>query len=186
MINRQQIPENANNVKTINLAKPVLLGVDVSTLAISTTTETFVVRDKFKLDNSQKAEVKISYIDENFEEWFLNKIESPFVGSAIYARKLEKNSTSKPIVEELGGKSKAETLLTELYYAMAAQPSGESGDLLSNGWENIFFIKDVNGILRAVSVRWLGGWELRAKSIEDKDNWFVGFFLIFSHKSFTY
>lgn len=149
-----------------------ILGVIIATFTVSATTEKFVAKDKFKVDTNKKAKVKISFLGDNFKEWFLNKVEDPFSGSTVSGRNLEKNSVDGPILGELGGNEAAETTLMELYAAMAAQPNGESGNLLNNGWANIFYIKDINGTLRAVSVRWYGaGWYVRARSVESPYKW---------------
>jgi hypothetical protein len=72
----------------------------------------------------------------------------------------------------LGGNEAAETTLTEIYATMEAQPNGENGSLLNNGWANIFYIVDINGTLRAVGVRWIGeGWIVIACSVEDLNKW---------------
>ena len=55
---------------------------------------------------------------------------------------------------------------------MEAQPNGENGNLLNNGWANIFYIKDINGTLRAVHVNWLDdGWFVFAHSVEYPNLW---------------
>jgi len=165
----------------INRAKPAVQAVTAflsaiiaATFSVSSTTEKFVAKDKFKVDTERKAKVKISHLGDNFKEWFLGKTENPFAGSTIYGRKLEKNSVDGPILQELGGNEAAETTLTEMYAAMEAQPNGENGDLLNNGWANIFYIKDVNGTLRAVRVRWSDdGWHVHACSVENPLEWFT-------------
>jgi hypothetical protein len=163
-----------NRAKTVVQTVATLLSAVVSTFAVSATTEKFVAKDKFKVDTSRKAKVKISYLGDNFKEWFLGKEEDPFAGSTINGRKLEKSSVDGPILAELGGNEVAETTLTEMYAAMAAQPNGESGNLLNNGWANIFYIKDVNGTLRTVDVHWSGdGWYVRAYSVEDPGEWYA-------------
>jgi len=162
----------ANRIKTVAQAVITLLSAIIATFTVPATTEKFVAKDKFKVDIGEKAKVKISYLGGNFKEWFLGKTEDPFAGSTVYGRKLEKNSVDGPILAELGGNEVAETTLTELYAAMATQPNGESGNLLNNGWANIFYIKDINGMLRAVSVDWHGdGWDVIASSVEDPVRW---------------
>ncbi|MFA5109391.1 MAG: hypothetical protein WC458_02520 [Patescibacteria group bacterium] len=164
-----------NRSKSAVQAVVSILSAIVATFSVSSTTEKFVAKDKFKVDTGKKAKVKISYLGDNFKEWFLGKTEDPFAGSTIYGRKLEKNSVDGPILQELGGNEAAETTLTEIYAAMEAQSNGENGDSLINGWVNIFYIKDVNGTLRAVSVRWGGdGWGVFAGSVGGPDEWLAG------------
>ncbi|MFA5886660.1 MAG: hypothetical protein WC863_02670 [Patescibacteria group bacterium] len=127
----------------INRAEPVvqiitnLLSCFFSTFTVPATTEKFVAKDKFKVDVGEKAKVKIAYLGDNFKDWFLGKIEDPFIGSIIYGRRLGKDSVDGPILEKLGGNEAAEITLTEIYAAMEARPNDESGSL-RNDRANIF------------------------------------------------
>jgi len=165
----------ANRAKTVAQAVITLLSTIVATFTVPATTEKFVAKDKFKVDTGKKAKVRISHLGSNFKDWFLNKIEDPFAGSTISGRKLEKKSVDDQILAELGGNEAAETTLAEMWAAMEAQPNGEDGDLLNNGWANIFYVSDINGTLRAVDVDWLdGGWVVSALSVENPSKWRVG------------
>ena len=165
----------SSRAKSVAQTIAAVLGTIVSTFTVPATTEKFVAKDKLKVDTSKKAAVKISYLGDDFRAWFIGKTEDQFIGSTVYGRKLKKDSVDSPILAELGGNEAAETTLTELYAAMAAQPNGESGNLLNGGWANIFYIKDVNGILRAVDARWsVDGWYLDAISVEDTSRWLAG------------
>ena len=155
----------------------------IGTTTISATTEKFVAKDKFRKDSK---EVKFYGIWNNFTEWFLSgngKIEEPIDEKELRYGKLIKSSVDGPIVEELGGEAKAETTLTELHDLLKKQANGEEGDLLTNGYANIFYVKDTSGVLRAVRVIWRGvGWRVRADSVEYPHDWFVGF-RVFSRNS---
>jgi len=88
-----------------------------------------------------------------------------------------------PIIAELGGNEKAETTLTEVFSLMEKQPNGEEGALLNNGWWNILYVKDQNGVLRTVSVCWLvDGWNVYARSVGDPYGWYDGY-QVFSRNS---
>ena len=147
----------------------------IGTTTISATTEKFVAKDKFRKDSK---EVKFYGIWNNFTEWFLSgngKIEEPIDEKELRYGKLIKSSVDGPIVEELGGEAKAETTLTELHDLLKKQANGEEGDLLTNGYANIFYVKDTSGVLRAVIVGWCdAGWHVDAHSVEDPNVWFVG------------
>ena len=162
----------------------------IGTTTISATTEKFVAKDKFRKDSK---EVKFYGIWNNFTEWFLSgngKIEEPIDEKELRYGKLIKSSVDGPIVEELGGEAKAETTLTELHdllkkqaNGLKKQANGEEGDLLTNGYANIFYVKDTSGVLRAVNVAWFdAGWIVSARSVEYPHDWFVGF-RVFSRNS---
>jgi len=174
--------------KTTETTAPVLGGVVCTSSVIPTAVtkklvaKKFVVKDKFKVDTSKKAKVKISNLGDDFKRWFWGKIEEPFYGSVISGRPLEKNSVDGPIIAELGGHEKAETTIAEIYAMMERQPKGEAGDLMNNGFANIFYARDVDGILRAVLVGYDSrGWGIDARSI-DCSNICDGVRRVFSRK----
>lgn len=165
--------ETAEKAKTEMVV--LIVNTIVSTATIAASIEKFVVKDKFKVDTSRKAKVKISYLGDNFKEWFLEKTEESFAGSTVYGRRLDKGSVDGPILSELGGQEKAETTMAEIYAMMERQANGESGALLNNGWANIFYVRDITGTLRAVSVCWDGlGWRVVAGSVADPCEWYAG------------
>jgi hypothetical protein len=164
-----------NRVKSVAQAVVIILSEIIATVTIPATTEKFVAKDKFKVDTGRKAKVKISYIGDNFKSWFMGKTEEPFAGSTVYGRKLNKGSVDGPILAELGGQEKAETTLSELFAMMERQANGESGELLTNGYANIFYVRDIDGTLRAVRVGWYGGgWFVGAYSVGRPLGWRAG------------
>lgn len=154
--------------------KSDLLGF-VGTVKIPATTGKFIAQEKFVINTKYNAPVKISYLGDNFFEWFLSgdsKTEDQISENMLRYAKLRKPTNDLPIIEELGGKDKSETTLTEMFSLMKKQKHGEDGVLLNNGWANIFYINDQNGVLRAVDVRWCGGgWHVCAYSVEDPGGW---------------
>jgi hypothetical protein len=159
------------------------LFISVGTVTVAATTTLFVARDRFIVNIGKKAPVKISYLGDNFKDWFLRKEEQPFAGSTLKYGKLSRYSLDGPILAELGGEAEAETTLTELFSLMEAQKNGESGTLLTNGYANIFYIKDVTGRLRAVSAHWRGGgWFVDANAVTCPLSWRDGY-QVFSRDS---
>ena len=151
-----------------------LLLEPVGMVVISMTVEPFVAHYYFVQDTTE-SKVKVSFLGSNFKSWFLSKIEKPFSGSTLRFGKLRESATDGRIIDKLGGKEKAETALGELWGALEKQPNGEKGDLLVNGCANIFYIRDKNGVLRAVRVRWSDvGWDVDAFSVVDTRRWLVG------------
>lgn len=155
----------------------------VSTVAVSATTSKFVAKDKFVVNTKRNAPVKISAVWDNFTNWFLSgdgKTEDPISEQTLRYHKLRKASVDGPIIAELGGEAKAETTLSEMFSLMERQKNGEDGVLLNNDYATIFYIRDHDGVLRAVRVFWHGdGWSVSAYSVEDPCRW-VGGYHVFS------
>lgn len=150
------------------------------------TSSKFVAKEKFVRDTGNDAKVKINYLGDNFTKWFLagsGKIERPMGKQTLCYGDLKKASVDVPIITELGGAKKAETSLTELFSLMEKQGNGEGGALLTNGWTNIFYIKDMQGVLRAVYVDWnADGWGVLADVVSDPREWNDGY-RVFSRNS---
>ena len=151
----------------------------VSTVVIPATTVKFVAKEKFVINTKQNALVKISFLGDNFTVWFLNgegKTEDPISEQTLHYSKLRKVSMDAPIIAELGGQAQAETTLSELFSLMEMQGSGQKGALLINNLANIFYIKDLAGLLRAVRVYWFGGgWFVSAGFVENPRRWNDGY-----------
>ncbi len=139
---------------------------------VSVEKEPFIAKDKFRLDSK---EVRFSVIWGNFDNWFNGKIEEPFGEQKLRYGNLIKDSNDGLIIKELGGEAKAETTLTELYDLLKKQGQGEEGVLLTNGYANIFYIKDTSGLLRAVGAGGRDGeWVVSAGPVEHPRDWGVG------------
>lgn len=151
---------------------PELLLDFIGTVEVPAITEMFVARDKFVRNTGKKARVKISYLGDNFTEQFLGKIEEPFAGGMLRYGTLRKSSVDGPIIAELSGKQKAETMFAEMFTLMERQGNGQSGSLLTNGYANIFYIRDIKGVLWAVDCYWNDdGWRVNACSVENPYSW---------------
>jgi len=159
---------------TFELVRVKILDM-VGIVKTTTTTEKFFAKDKFRKDSK---EVKFYGIWDNFQEWFLGedgKVEEPIEEQELRYGNLIIGSVDGPIIEELGGEVKAETTLSELYELLKKQANGKEGDLLTNGYVNIFYIKDKCGDLRAVSAYcYDDGWDVYAYSVEDPHEWGAG------------
>ena len=156
-------------------AKLELLLDLVGTVTTSATTSKFVAKTAFVANTKCNAKVLISAVWDNFTNWFLSgdgKTEDPESEQMLRYHKLRKSLVDGSIITELGGEEKSETTLTEMFSLMEKQKNGEDGVLLNNGHANIFYIRDQNGVLRAVFVRWRGGgWFVGALSVEYPDMW---------------
>ncbi|MBI2052102.1 MAG: hypothetical protein HYT38_00280 [Candidatus Sungbacteria bacterium] len=158
----------------------------VGTITIPAATARFIARDRFVVNISPAAPVKISYIGDNFAEWFLKddgKTEDPIGEQTLRYARLRQSSVDGPIISELGGEAKAETTLTEMFALMERQSKGEAGILLTDGYANIFYVRDIAGLFRAVYPYWYGdGWYVFAGSVEDP-GWWYGGYRVFSSNS---
>jgi len=162
--------------------KPTILEF-LGTVSVPATNKKFVAKKKFVINTGDDAAVKISYLGDNFKAEFLGKTEKPFAGSELRQQKLKQASVDGLIIAEIGGEAKAETTLTEVFALMEKQGKGESGTILNNGYANIFYVRNVKGVLRAVFVYWLdGGWGVGAYSVESPGRWFDGL-QVFSRNS---
>jgi len=167
-----KIDEPANEAIPTAKVEVQSLLVSVGTVAVAATKKPFVAKDNFVVNTEESAPMKISYLGKNFKEWFLKKTEAPFAGSTLTYGKLSHFSIDGPIIKELGGDEKAETTLTELFGLMEVQRNGKKGSLLTNGYANIFYVKDSSGVLRAVDVHWYDdGWGVGAVTVTDPDGW---------------
>ncbi|OGJ00975.1 hypothetical protein A3G53_02920 [Candidatus Nomurabacteria bacterium RIFCSPLOWO2_12_FULL_44_11] len=143
----------------------------VGTYIAPMNTWAFVASEKFVVDTSRRAPVKISYLGDNFRAWVLGKIEEPGRATELRYSRLTKRSVDKPILDAIG-EGKTEVALTDVFAMMAAQPNGGEGVLLHDGRANIFYVRDQNGVLRAVLVHWYdGGWYVNALSVESPLTW---------------
>lgn len=143
----------------------------ISIVTVPVTTTNLLVRD-YIANLRKKRKV---YIGINFESWFFDKKMKPISKSELRYYKLRKGSVDNPIFAELGGRDKAETAINEMFAIIEMQANKESGALSTNGYVNIFYIRDDKGMLRAVFCRWCDdGWGVGARSAEDPDGWYAG------------
>jgi hypothetical protein len=160
------------------IPKPEPLLEYVNSITNPGTIEKFIARDRFVINTKSGAPVRISYLGDNFKEWFLGKIEEPIGRSTLctlHYCNLLKASVDGPIIAKFGGKDKVAATLAEMLSYMEKQGNGEEGLLLTNGYANIFYIRDIGGVLRAVHCYWYDvGWHVHADSVEDPIEWRAG------------
>ena len=155
----------------------------LGTITIPATTERFIAKNRFVVDTSKKAKVKISFLGDNFRKNFLNKIEEAIPETILRHRELRKSSRDIPIINELGGDDKSETTLSEMFALMEKQPNGEDGHLLTNGYANVFYVRGHDGVLWSVYCYWYDdSWYVRTRSVDDPLEWNAGY-RVFSRNS---
>ena len=139
----------------------------------------------FKADDTffnKKSGVKMVSHGSDFTSWFTGKVEDDVPEGMLVPMVLTQSAYDNEIIADLGGEEKAEVTLAEVWRLMQCQANGEDGALLTNGYANIFYVRDVNGVLRAVRVCWYdGGWRAFA-SARDGSRW-SGQYEVFSRNS---
>ncbi len=126
--------------------------------------ERFVVADNFKKGNAG-----IYYLGDNFKKWFGSKVETNVPAATLSSRRLTQSSVDGPIKVELG--ENHETFLSWLFEKIEAQADGHEGELLVNGYANIFYVDG-----RVVYAFWCAGdgWRVDAGEVADPDTWSAG------------
>jgi len=127
----------------------------------------FVAKNNFNTINEDG--VKIFDIYKNFLENFLDKVEENIPDAELKSHVLLKDSCDLNIIFELG--KNYETRLAYIWSLMKLQPNGEDGVLLTNSYANVFYVRDIEGILWGVDVGWYSkGWIVNAGSIGALDD----------------
>ena len=178
------------NLFSCLVPKTELLLKTVGTVVILPNKKRFVARKSFKTPECKG--VKIGVIYDSFADLFLDKIEKPSSIRKLHYHVVQPHASSKndSIIANLGGKVLAETTLFDIFFLMKKQGNGDSGVLLANGQANVFYVKDVRGVIRSVDLAWHNeaeegdhvtppvsvGWGISA----DSDGW-DGHSRVFSH-----
>ncbi len=147
----------------VKLTKVILSSL--GTTNTSATDEKFIAKEKFVMNSK---EVRFHGIWENFNEWYLTGdgvVDEVMGAQSICFADLTQDCADSLIIKEFGGEKKSETTLAELYDLLKKQGNGEDGVLLTNGRANIFYIKNIFGVLCVVDVYWCSvGWSVHSDS----------------------
>jgi len=123
------------------------------------------------------AELVIGFLSDNIRSNFLGKIEENVAESKLRAYRLKKDSVDGPIIADLGGEEAAETTVAEMVTLMRRQGRGQQGILLTNGYANIFYIRNAKGVFWTVRCCWpsgYGDWSVYAIPITGPFGWSAG------------
>jgi hypothetical protein len=123
----------------------------------------------FMEECSKNGRIKINWFGIKFKKLFFTKVEEPTQETKLCYSRTRHISTDKEIVAELGDKK--ETKLAQLCALLKLQGNREEGALLTESINtpNIFYIRDVNGMLNMVQVGWdLRGWAIAATKFDPK------------------
>ncbi|HUD47995.1 MAG TPA: hypothetical protein VMR33_14265 [Candidatus Baltobacteraceae bacterium] len=140
----------------------------LETVVIPATSMPVVIRDFF-LKNSR---VKFAAIWSEFKTRFFDKTENPIPEVTYRKYKLLRISPDGPIIAQLGGEAKVEGTVTAALALLQRQGHGGAGFLQTNGYANIFYIKDKDDVLCAIRIGWADdGWVIDAIAVQDPLAW---------------
>jgi len=174
-INRSYFQDFLDHKLVKSSQESALLGPAEDIITIPNRSENFHVQKTFA-----------KYRGNNFDKWFVGKVEEPKVGGVLQDRTLLRKSTDPGIIAELGGSFAARITLADINHAR------ESGALRKDCFhigyveDDIRFKEDepfsyVNEkgqkcVLRAVLFGWGGdGWRAVARSIDALVGWIAGY-----------
>jgi hypothetical protein len=140
----------------------------LETAVIPATTAPVAIRDYFK----KNTKVKIASIWSEFKSRFFDKTEKPMAEVTYRKYKLLRISPDGPIIAELGGETKVEGTFTAAFALLERQGNGAAGILQTNGYANIFYARDKDGVLCAIRIGWAdSGWLIDAIPVKDPLAW---------------
>lgn len=131
-------------------------------------TNKFIAKDNLKQAN-------VGFTGNNFDRFFLNKVENDIRAGKVVVHELKKASFDKPILDELG--DRAEISMAHFFDLLERQKDGGAGVLLANGYVNIAHIRDAEGNPWAVDACWDSAnrsWLVNAGSVEHPYGWSGG------------
>lgn len=112
--------------------------------------------------------VKIAYLSPGFTKWFEAAVEESVLEATLVPFNLNEAAAGSAIIADLGGEDRAEVALSQIWRLLERQPNGEEGVLLTNGYANIFYVRNITGVLVVVTVVWIAlknGWQVYAGSL---------------------
>jgi len=115
-------------------------------LRLPATTEKFVARERFVVNETDPSRVMISRMSMSFRELFLGIVEEPKQESTLNYGRIRDFAKDPKVLEFLG--DKAGTSLTEMFFFMERMFDKPC----RNSRYYFFYIPDVNGVLRKVSL----------------------------------
>lgn len=145
---------------------------------------TFSATEHFLADGKAPSGVKL-YLGDNFSQAFLSgggKVETDVPEVSLRIHKLRMNSLDAPIIAELGGEQVVEVALAHVWKMIEVQGQGQQGYLHTNGYANIFYVRDIQGTLWAVRC-WNSAndtWHVQAYPVTGPGIWFADG-QVFSH-----
>lgn len=143
--------------------------------------EPFEPKDRFNIDISDTAIVKISCCGENFRQWMLPSAVSARPCYWLETHSLTQDANDEEILQDIS-REDVDTDIAAVHFLTSQQPKGEEGPLLNNGRANILYVPrkveeqgKIRLVRRVVGVYWCGGgWDFRAGAIPFPLRWRAG------------
>jgi hypothetical protein len=140
----------------------------LETAVVPATSTPVVIRDFFNKNSG----VKFAAIWGEFKTRFFDKTENPVPAVTYRKYKLLRISPDGPIIAKLGGEAKVEGTVTAAFALLKRQGNGGAGFLQTNGYANIFYARDKEGVFCAIRIGWADdGWVIDAISVQDPLAW---------------
>ena len=127
---------------------------------------------KFILTQDVIDKANIGWTDNNFEEFFLGKVEEDVKDAVLVIYSLKKDSLSVSIIAKLGKRDNMQ--LAYFFGSLKKQSNGEEGPLLTDGYANVAFIQGKDSNVWAMDARYHpvdGYWGVFVNSVEDMNRW---------------
>jgi hypothetical protein len=140
--------------------------------------ETFCPAQSFQVSTRSGLGIGIASIFDEFKRRFLSDakwVVGPHPQMAIRVWKLNRDSTSAELLEQLPAGAEPEVPLSVLFEILRAQSAGERGSLTTDGIVNVFFVRDSMDLLHTVRVHWFGyGWHVGSYPVTRVIPWRTG------------
>jgi len=136
--------------------------------------KTFSPEGRFQV--GERDGVKIGWVGDNAKRLMRGMVEEAVEQTTLRIHTLKEPSSDGPIIAELGGEEVITTTWGQMYEMMRRQGHGQEGNLLTNGYANIFYIKCSDGIW-AVCCRWrsrYADWRVGANPVTFPLRWGAG------------
>ena len=123
------------------------------------------------------AELVIRWLGDNAQRLVKGSVEPEVAQAFLRIHSLTKASVDGSIIAELGGEEVILTTWGQMREMMRRQSRGQPGDLLTNGYANVFYIRQANGEVWAVRCYWYpdyGDWDVAAYPVTRPFEWYAG------------
>jgi hypothetical protein len=137
--------------------------VFVGTVRLPGISEPFKVGDRFVVDTSETARVKIYEVSTNFKRMFGKMTVGVCGESSLSYSMLKRHAYDNAIIAALGGEAKVVTTIAEVWQLMELQPGHLLGHLSRDEKAISFYVYDEEEVLRLVYVsRYNNAWGVNA------------------------